>query len=313
MKKRRLGGTGLLVSEVSFGAWQLGNDDSWEGMDEGTAKVLIEAALEAGINLFDTAPNYGGGESERILGEALEGIRGEVVLVSKFGHRVDGPKDFSVDTFKERLDGSLARLKTEYIDVLMLHNPPMEMYQGADPIWDALEAAKKEGRIRHYGASLDFAAEAEACLRNTGSEVLEIFFNILHQDVRKAFPLVREKDAGIIVKIPLDSGWLTGKYSAESRFDGVRSRWSEEDIARRAGLVSRLDWLTSDGSPLANKAIAYVLSYEEVSCVIPGIREMGHLRGNIESVRYPIRAEERKHLEDFWDDFTENGRNLLCW
>jgi aryl-alcohol dehydrogenase-like predicted oxidoreductase len=313
MKKRRLGSTGLSVSGISFGGWQLGNDDSWEGLDEKTAHRLVHAALEAGINLFDTAPNYGGGESERILGEALQGRRKDIVLVSKFGHRPDGPKNFSAGRFDEGLAASLERLRTDHLDVLLLHNPPAGIYEGADPLWDALEGARKDGRIRHYGASLDFASEAEACLRNTGSEVLEIFFNILHQDVRRAFPTIREKGAGTIAKIPFDSGWLTGKYNKDSRFEGVRSRWSEEDIARRAELVSQLDWLTAGGSELSHKAIAYLLSYEEIGTVIPGVRAMEHLRNNIEASGCSLEPVDRLRLEKFWEEFTAGGRDLLCW
>ncbi len=313
MNTRILGTTGLGVSEISFGAWQLGNDDSWERMDEGYAKKLVHSALDAGINLFDTAPNYGGGESERLLGEALAGIRSEVVLVSKFGHRADGPKDFSAESFSGRLDASLRRLQTDYLDVLLLHNPPADIFEGTDPIWEALDRAREEGKILHYGASLDFATEAEACLKKTGSEVLEIFFNILHQDIRKAFPLIREKDTGIIVKISLDSGWLTGRYDADSRFVGVRSRWSREDIALRGELISKLAWLTGDGSKLADKAIAYVLSYDEVSCAIPGIRTLEHLQSNVEAASCSISTEEKKKLEEFWESFTAGGRDLLSW
>ncbi|MBN1885477.1 MAG: aldo/keto reductase [Candidatus Krumholzibacteriota bacterium] len=313
MRKRLLGGTGLEVSEISFGGWQIGNDDSWEGLDEETSLALVNAALGAGITLFDTAPNYGAGESERILGLALEGRRDEVILVSKFGHRRDGPKDFSTGGFLDRLGGSLERLRTDHVDILLLHNPPAAIYEGTDPIWDALGEARGRGMIRHYGASLDFAAEIESCLANTGSEVLEIFFNILHQDVRRAFPLARENRAGLIAKIPLDSGWLTGTYDAGSRFDGVRSRWSEEEIARRAALVEKLGWLTEDGSPLARKAISYCLSYDEVSCVIPGTRTMAHLRGNLAAAGCRIDPGERKRLEEFWDEFTGGGRELLPW
>jgi len=313
MKKRKLGKTGLMVSEISFGAWQLGNDQSWEGMDRGAGVELVHAALEAGINLFDTAPNYGGGESERVLGEALKSRRGDVILVSKFGHRVDGPKDFSTERFMERLEGSLNRLRTDYLDVLLLHNPQADIYQGKHPIWESLEQAHSRGMIRHYGASLDFACEIEACLGNTGSEVLEVFFNILHQDVRTVFGLVGEKQTGIIVKIPLDSGWLTGKYDAHSRFDGVRNRWSREEIERRAKLVSKLNWLTVHGEELASRAIAYILSYDEVSCVIPGIRRMDHLLRNIAAADCAVTRKERKRLERFWDEFTDGGSDLLPW
>jgi aryl-alcohol dehydrogenase-like predicted oxidoreductase len=313
MKMRKLGNTGLKVSEISFGGWQIGNDDSWEGMDSKAALRLVHAALDAGITLFDTAPNYGGGESQRILGKALEGRRDDVVLVSKFGHPPVGDKDFSAGRFEAELDESLERLRTDFLDVLLLHNPPEEMFEGTDPLWKSLEKARSDGKIRHYGASIDFAREAEACLGNTGSEVLEVFFNILHQDVRRAFPLIREKGTGIIAKIPLDSGWLTGRYDKDSRFDGIRSRWGEEDIARRGELVARLGWLTGDGSELSQKAIAYLLSYEEVSCVIPGIRAMEHLESNIAASGSSLEPEQRERLERFWEEFTGGGRDLLPW
>jgi len=313
MHRRRLGSTGLEVSEIGFGAWQLGDDGAWGGMDDRTAHRLVKAAIDGGINLFDTAPNYASGNSERLLGEALRGIRDKVVLVSKFGHRPDGSKDFSVKWFRESLDASLGRLGTDYLDVFLLHNPDPEMYDGTDPLWETLEEERGQGKIRHYGASLDFAREAEACLENTGSEVLEILFNIFHQDVRKSFPLIRKRGTGTIAKVPLDSGWLTGRYNEQSRFDGVRGRWSEEEIARRADLVARLDWLTADGSELAHKALGYLLSYEEVSCVIPGIRTIDQLRSNIEAARHLLTPEDRERLEGFWDEITRGGAHPLPW
>jgi aryl-alcohol dehydrogenase-like predicted oxidoreductase len=313
MRRRKLGNTGLEVSEISFGAWQLGNNDDWGGMDDVTAHSLVAEALDRGVNLFDTAPNYASTNSERILGESLLGKRDQVVLVSKFGHRPEGPKDFSVDWFRESLEASLRRLRTDHLDVLLLHNPPESIYRGTDPIWNALDRAKGEGKIRHYGASLDFAAEIEACLDNTGSEVLEIFFNILHQDVRRAFPLVRERGAGIIVKIPLDSGWLTGRFNAESTFNGIRARWSPEQVARRAELVGKLKWLAAGDSQLSQKALAFVLSYDEVSCAIPGIRNRHQLQTNLEAVGQTITDEDRARLEEFWEEITGNGSNLLPW
>lgn len=313
MRRRMLGSTGLEVSEISFGGWQLGNHADWDAMDEATAHELVAAALDQGVNLFDTAPNYAGTNSERILGEALVGRRHQVVLVSKFGHTAAGPKDFSADRLRGNLEASLRRLRTDCLDVLLLHNPPLALYRGADPIWDALERIKAEGLIRHYGASLDFADEIEACLKNTGSEVLEVLFNILHQDVRRAFPLVRERKAGVIVKIPLDSGWLTGRFDSATRFGGVRSRWRSDQVMRRAELVDGLDWLTADGSRLSAKALAYVLAYDEVSCAIPGMRNREQLQANIGAAETPLTEAERRRLEGYWEDFTEGGRNLLPW
>lgn len=313
MRTRRLGSTGLEVSEVAFGAWQLGNDDSWGGMDDKTAHSLVNEALDHGINLFDTAPNYADTKSERLLGEILRGKREDVVLVSKFGHRPDGPKEFTVEWFWPSLEASLKRLQTDYLDVLLLHNPYLGMYEGSDPLWEAMEKAREQGKIRHYGASLDFAAEVAACLKNTKSEVLEILFNIFHQDVRNAFTLVRERDAGTIVKVPLDSGWLTGRFDANSRFEGIRSRWSAEQITQRAALVARLGWLVEDGSELAQKAIAFLLSYEEITCVIPGIRSHEHLQSNLAATHCRVTRDERRKLEKLWDEVTQNGAELLPW
>ncbi len=313
MKQRILGSTGLEVSEIGFGAWQLCNSDSWGGMDDRTALRLIDGAIDGGINLFDTAPNYAATRSESILGKALKDKRDRVVIVSKFGHTPEGPKEFSVDWFWKSLDASLGRLQTDYLDVLLLHNPPSDFYAGTDPVWAALEEARAQGRIRHYGASLDLASEVEDCLANTGSEVLEVLFNVFHQDVRHAFAAVRERQAGIIAKVPLDSGWLTGRYDANSRFEGIRSRWSTEQIAKRAELVSELGWLVEDGSELAQKAIGFLLAYDEVSCVIPGIRTPQQLESNLAAGDHRLAPEAREKLEAFWDRITGNGSNLLPW
>ena len=313
MNKRLLGLTGLEVSEIGFGAWQLCNGDSWGGMDDRTAHRLIHEALDGGINLFDTAPNYAGTKSERILGAALKNKRDNVVLVSKFGHTPEGPKVFSVDWFWESLEASLGRLRTDYLDVLLLHNPPSEIYAGTDPVWSAMEEARVQGKIRHYGASLDFAAEVEDCLSNTNSQVLEVLFNVFHQDVRHSFAAVLQHGAGIIAKVPLDSGWLTGRFDANSHFEGIRTRWSAEEIAQRAELVSGIKWLVADGSELAHKAIGYLLSYDEVSCVIPGTRTPQQLKSNLAASSYRLSPDEREKLEAFWDHFTDNGSKLLPW
>lgn len=313
LNRRKLGRTGLNVSEISFGAWQLGNNDAWGGMDDKTAYNLVSEAIDRGINLFDTAPNYASGQSETLLGNILRGKREQVVLVSKFGHRPDGTCNFSVASFWESLEGSLARLQTDYLDVILLHNPPIQLYESHDPIWSALEQSKRQGKVRHYGASLDFAAEIELCLKNTESEVLEIFFNIFHQDVRRAFPHIRGKQTGVLAKVPLDSGWLTGRFNADSSFEGVRQRWSSKQIKQRAELVSSLDWLSSKGDPLAHKALAFLLSYQEVNCVIPGIRNHRQLLDNVTAADCVISEKERSQLETFWEKITDDGKNLLAW
>ena len=115
------------------------------------------------------------------------------------------------------------------------------------------------------------------------------------------------------MKVPLDSGWLTGRFDADSRFEGIRARWSVEEIARRAELVSQIEWLAADGSELAHKAIGYLLSYDVVSCVIPGTRTSEQLKSNLAATNYRVSSAERRKLETFWDVFTENGSKLLPW
>jgi aryl-alcohol dehydrogenase-like predicted oxidoreductase len=313
MRKRYLGKTGLEVSEIGFGAWQLGNEDDWSGMSDATAHRLVSEAVDKGVTLFDTAPHYASTHSERLLGEALAAARSDVVLVSKFGHTETGGKDFRVKSFWGSLEGSLQRLRTDYLDVLLLHNPPQEILSGQDPIWDALDKARMQGRIRHYGASLDLAREVNTCLRNSGTTVLEVLFNIFHQDARKAFPLVAKKEMGVIAKVPLDSGWLTGRFDASHRFTGIRSRWTRDQIERRAQLVADIGWLTPAGESLTYKALAYALSYDAVSCVIPGMRTVEQLKHNVAASGGRLRDADRLRLERFWDEVTDEGRNLLPW
>lgn len=313
MDYRRLGKTELQVSEIGFGAWQLGNDNHWGGMTDQTAFELVAAALDQGCNLFDTAPNYALTRSETLLGQALKGRRDQVVLVSKFGHRADGTTDYGVEAFWDSLEGSLQRLQTDYLDVVLIHSPPLAQLNGQDPVWDAMKQARQQGKIRFYGASIDNAFEVREVLDTTDSQVLELMFNVLHQDVRLAFDRVRRDDVGVITKVPLDSGWLSGQYSASTRFDGVRARWSQADVQRRAELVSQLHWLTETGSPLAEQALAFLLSYGEVSCVIPGLRSLAQLTTNFAATGRRLSNAERHLLETFWDDFTHQGRDLLPW
>lgn len=310
---RALGTTGLRVSEVGFGAWQLGNSEAWGTMNDSEAVSLVHKALDLGCNLFDTAPNYAATNSERLLGKSLAGLRDNVVLISKFGHKPDGGEDFSEEWMWESLHGSLKRLKTDHLDVFLLHSPPTEYHNGSHPIWDAMRKAQAQGKILFYGASVDFADAMHTVLDTSDVQVLEILFNILHQDTRRAFQSVREHRVGILTKVPLDSGWLSGKYQADSHFTGVRGRWTEEQIRHRAKLVDELSWLTQDGTPLAQKAIGYLLSYPEVTSVMPGSRSLEQVETNMDATRHVLSPEERGKLEQFWDDFTDNGKNLLPW
>ena len=314
MQYRRLGKTNLQVSEVSFGTWQLGNYDHWGGMTDQVAHELVDEALAAGCNLFDTAPNYALTNSERLLGESLRGRRDDVVIVSKFGHRPDTHEtDFSVEWFWESLHQSLRRLQTDYLDVFLAHSPPLHVLNGHHGIWQAMDEAKQQGKIRFFGASTDYHHEVDEVLTSTDSQVLELLFNALHQDVRLSFEQVRNNDVGILCKVPLDSGWLSGKYSSNSQFDGVRARWSKEEIRVRATAVETIKKIMPEDWPLAESALAYLLSYPEVSAVIPGIRSSSQLKDNFAAVGKTLDPDTVKEVEHFWESLTNHGEDLLPW
>ncbi len=155
----------------------------------------------------------------------------------------------------------------------------------------------EEGKIKAYGASLDSYEEMKLLLQTTNAKVIEVFFNILHQDTSRGFKTAKEKEVGVIVKIPLDSGWLTGKYNAKSTFNDIRSRWSKEDIMIRANLVNRVKDIIGGEENFTQKAIAFCLAYDAVSTVIPGNVNVTQLKSNVKSVDVPISQELIRKLE----------------
>ena len=290
------------VSEIGLGAWQLGANSGWKSMSEKEAVELVEKALEFGINFFDTAPNYGLGTGEERLGKALRGVdRSKVVINTKFGHTNSGGTNFSSGHIRESLEGSLKRLQLEYVDSLIIHNPPFEYLDGnKNDHYEILERLVEEGKLKAYGASLDTYEEMKLLMNTTNAEVIEAFFNILHQDAARAFAQAKGKGVGIIVKIPLDSGWLSGKYTAESTFQDIRSRWSARDIQTRAHLVNRVKEIIRTKDDLAQKAISFCLAYDAVATVIPGNLSIAQLTRNVESIHHPLSTELVEKLEDFY-------------
>jgi aryl-alcohol dehydrogenase-like predicted oxidoreductase len=302
MKYNRYINNSALVSEIGLGAWQLGHNSGWQNMSEVEAMELVEKSMAYGINFFDTAPNYGHGTGEQRLGKGLKGVdRSKIVINTKFGHTDSGTTNFNSDYIRKSLEGSLKRLQVDYVDSLIIHNPPSEYLDGnKTDHYEILERLIEEGKIKAYGASLDTYEDMTLLLNTTNAKVIEAFFNILHQDTARAFPMAIEKEVGIIVKIPLDSGWLSGKYNAESTFNDIRSRWSKQDINTRAQLVQRVKEIIEAKDKLAQKAISFCLSYDAVSTVIPGNVNIAQLTNNVESINNPISSKFIERLETFY-------------
>lgn len=304
MKYNRYTSRTIKVSEIGMGAWQLGEHSDWRSMSEKKAVFLVHEAIEAGINFFDTSPNYGLGTSELRLGKALQGFdRSKLVINTKFGHTASGKANFNANYIRESLEGSLQRLQTDYVDSLIIHNPPKEYLDGnQNPHYEILEQLKEEGKIRAYGASLDTYDDIKLFLETTNGEVIEAFFNILHQDTARAFGLALEKKVAIIAKVPLDSGWLSGKYNAESIFTDIRKRWKKNDIKTRAVLVDRVRDIILKEANLVHTAISFCLAYDAVSTVIPGNTSIKQLKNNLESIENPLSKELVRELESFYQN-----------
>ncbi|AGB40283.1 putative oxidoreductase, aryl-alcohol dehydrogenase like protein [Halobacteroides halobius DSM 5150] len=311
MDKRKLGNTGLEVSEIGFGSWQLGNTTAWKGASQKEAIKLVHQALELGCNFFDTAPNYARGNSEKILGKALNDRREEVVISTKFGHFSDGTVDYDFNLIRESVENSLNSLQTDYLDSVLLHNPPFEFLTGSTPHFEILQKLKDEGIIKAYGASVDTSEEMLALIENTKAEVIEVMFNILYQEPRKVFDKAKEAGVGLIIKVPLDSGWLTGKYNKNSNFTGIRARWSQEVIERRAQLVDKIKQIKSDQRDMVDEALRFILSYPEVSTVIPGIRNRNQLEQNLNANNKEMLKSLQKEYESFYKDNLAG--NELPW
>jgi aryl-alcohol dehydrogenase-like predicted oxidoreductase len=301
MKLRPFGNTGMQVSEIGLGAWQLANPD-WGLNDTNEALQIVQNSLEAGCNFFDTAPAYGRGLSEELLGKVLKAVRKDIIICSKFGHSPDWVTDFSTSAIRPSLEGSLKRLQTDYIDILLMHNPPREQMDGrtADQ-YAELEKLKAEGKIRAYGISLDWRVELEMMMDTTRSQAAEVFFNAFYQEPMPAFARAQKEGVGLIVKVPLDSGWLSGRYRGTSRFEDVRKRWSPEVIARRGALVEKFAELVPPGTSMAHAALQFILAQPEISTIIPGAKSVEQALDNFAAADRQLSPETVQAMVTLWE------------
>jgi len=234
VRQRRLGRSGLTVSEIGFGAWGIGgNKDgavAYGPTDEAQSLDALAAALDAGINFFDTADLYGFGESERLIGRAFAAHRDRVVIASKAGMLdAAGRQDFAPAHIARSLEGTLERLRTDHVDLYQLHGPSPEQLDG---ILDTMDTLRREGKARAIGISLRSPEEGERALALYPFDAVQVNFNLLDQRVLDTGLMDRckEQGAGVIVRTPLCFGFLTGEYSATQDYDASdhRSRWNVE-------------------------------------------------------------------------------------
>jgi aryl-alcohol dehydrogenase-like predicted oxidoreductase len=301
MNLRPFGNTGMNVSEIGLGAWQLANPD-WGVNDRQEALRIVQRSLEAGCTFFDTAPGYGGGRSEELLGEGLKAVRKDIILCTKFGHTAEGVTDFSTGAIRPSIEASLRRLQTDTLDIVLMHNPPREMMDGrAASQYEEFEKLKAEGKIRAYGVSLDWREEAEMVVDTTKSKALEIFFNALYQEPLPAFQKAQEQGVGIIVKVPLDSGWLSGRYRKGHHFEDIRKRWPPEVVARRSELVEQFAKLVPGGTSMAHAALQFILAHPQVSTIIPGAKSAEQALDNFAAAEKQLAPEVVQSMYKLWE------------
>jgi len=284
MKYRILGNTGFRISEIGFGAWAIGGAMNvfgmpvgWSNVTDGESVAAIERAVELGINLFDTADVYGMGHSEELLGKTLKGK--DCIIATKVGNHVDDAgarKDFSEKWIRESIEGSLRRLNRDAIDLYQLHNPDPNAYKKGE-VFDVMNRLKEQGKIRTFGVSISNPKEGLDLIRNHKPDCLQVLFNILNQEpVNEMIPEAKKNGVGIIVRVPLASGLLTGKFRETDHFfsDDNRSNYLTPHRLKEAlNKVQRLKELTTEiGMPLGVISLAFLLHFEGVSCLIPGAK-----------------------------------------
>lgn len=283
MKQRKLGKSSIFASEVGLGCWQLGGDFGPIAIKD--AIHIIEAALENGITFFDTADVYGAGRSESILGERLEQTKADVKIATKYG-RGEGtyPSGYTLQDMRDAIQRSRDRLRRDKIDLLQLHCiPPSVLEKGH--IFDFLRQMQQEGLIDYFGASVETIDEAMMCVAHPDLTSLQIIFNLFRQAPKDAlFKVAKENQVGIIARLPLASGLLSGKYNASTSFaesdhrnynkDGeafsVGETFSGIDFNEGLKLVEALQQIKPSEITMANFAMRWILDHEEVTTVIPG-------------------------------------------
>jgi len=301
MRYRELGRTGWRVSAISLGTWAMGN--AWGSVDDKESLIALHRALDLGVNFFDTADVYGDGRSERLLAQLRKERHESFYVATKAGrrlepHNAEGYNKQNLTAFVER---SIKNLDTDVLDLLQLHCPPADVYYMPE-VFDALDDLVKDGKIRYYGVSVARVEEALKAIEYPNLQSIQIIFNVFRQRPAELFFKEAErKRVGILARLPLSSGTLTGKFKYSSTFpsDDHRSfnrRGEEFDrgetfsgVDYETGLktVEDLRPLVPKGETMAQMALRWILMFPEVTCAIPGAKRSAQVEENVKAADLP--------------------------
>jgi aryl-alcohol dehydrogenase-like predicted oxidoreductase len=301
MKYRELGRTGWKVSEVSFGAWAIGS--AWGNVDDNESLAALNTAIDMGVNFIDTADVYGDGHSERLIAQVLKSRKEEIIVATKAGRRLnphvaDGYNAKNLTAFVER---SLKNLDTDCIDLVQLHCPPTEVYYRPE-VFGAMDDLVKAGKIRYYGVSVEKVEEALKAIEYPNVQSVQIIFNMFrHRPAELFFTEAKRRKVGILARVPLASGMLTGKMTRQSTFAtddhrnfnrhgeafDVGETFSGVDYESGLDAVEKLKAYVPEGATMAQLALRWILMFDAVSCVIPGAKRPSQAEDNIHAADLP--------------------------
>jgi aryl-alcohol dehydrogenase-like predicted oxidoreductase len=316
MNYRELGRTGWKVSSLSFGAWAIGAD--WGTVDDSESFAALNRAIELGVNFFDTADVYGDGRSERLLAKLRDQQHEKIYIATKAGrrlnpHNAQGYNRANLTTF---IDRSLKNLETEALDLLQLHCPPTQVYYMPE-LFGALDDLVKAGKVRYYGVSVEKVEEALKAIEYPNVQSVQIIFNMFRQRPAELFFEQAEKrKVGILARVPLASGMLTGKMKPDSRFATNDHRaynrageafdrgetFSGVDYATGLQAVEELKAICPAGMSMTQFALRWILMFDAVTCAIPGAKRPAQVDENFTAADMPpIRSATMDQVGKIYD------------
>jgi aryl-alcohol dehydrogenase-like predicted oxidoreductase len=318
MKYRELGRTGWNVSEISFGAWAIGG--SWGSVDDKDSIAALHEAIDQGMNFIDTADVYGDGRSERLISQVLKERSETIYVATKAGrrlnpHTADGYNKENLTAFIER---SLKNLDTDCLDLVQLHCPPTEVYYRPE-VFGALDDLMQAGKIRHYGVSVEKSEEALKAIEYPNVQTVQIIFNMFRlRPSELFFQEAKRRRVGILARVPLASGLLTGKITRDTQFAqddhrnfnrygesfDVGETFSGVDFDKGLQAVDEIRALLPEGATMAQFALRWILMFDAVTCAIPGAKNPAQARDNAAAADLPaLPAEQMERIRELYDSY----------
>lgn len=320
MQYRTLGRTGLKVSCLGLGTWAVGG--SWGSVvDEKIARDAIAFAIDHGVNFFDTADVYGNGRAESILGLTV-GNRDDIYVATKFcrGADIEDPATYRADKVRAFAEASLSRLKRDAIDLYQIHCPPSWVIEQGD-VFVVLDQLKQAGKILHYGVSVETIAQGLRAMEYSGVEALQVIFNLFRQRLLdELLPAAQAHEVGILARVPLASGLLTGKFHSGDTFPAEDHRHFNRDgqafnvgetfaglpFAKGVELANQIRWIQEGRGSMAAAALRWVIDQPGVTTAIPGFKNTQQVASNLMALNAtPFSPDEQRRLRSFYENSVE--------